>query len=131
MAKYLQLMVLLNSEVWDNAEDYERAAQLMCLVYRIPATEKNKTSIMDRGKVGNPWNICEKADGTEFYSWQNSIENILGDNGEVLMPAIITQAKAQISRPDTRFEVGFEAQEWFEYWGVVEYSQSSSSSSED
>lgn len=127
--KRLELMVLLNTEVWDIAEDYQRASILMCLVHRIPATETNKTDIMDRNKAGNPWVECEKEDGTVFYKWVNSIENVLGDNGQVLIPGLIAAAQSQITRPDTKMEIGFDSNDWFEFWGIVEPSQSSSSSS--
>ena len=113
----LQVMVLLNAEVWgdtaENQTDWQRCAAIMCDIHRLPRTEANMTALMTEG-----WVNC-KVGEDDFKLWCNSVVNVLGDKGQVLIPALVAEAKEAITRADTRFEIGFNSSEWFAYWGVI------------
>ena len=112
----LELMILLNKEVWgdtpENEADWQRCAAIMCDVHRLPQTDANKQTLMDQG-----WVECTVSE-VPFRMWCNSVVNILGDKGQVLIPSLVAEAKQAITRPDTKFEVGFNSPDWFEFWGV-------------
>jgi len=121
MSNTLELMILLNAEVWgdtpENQSDYERCAGIMCDVHRLPQTDANKSELMDK-----IWVDCT-VNEVPFKMWCNSVVNILGDKGQVLIPSLVAEAKGNITRPDTRFEIGFNSGEWFKYWGVEQPEQ--------
>jgi len=112
----LELMILLNAEVWgdtaENESDWQRCAAIMCDVHRLPRTAENMQRLMTDG-----WVECTVSD-VPFKMWCNSVVNILGDKGQVLVPALVAEAKEAITRPDTKFEIGFNSGEWFNFWGV-------------
>ena len=112
----LELMVLLNAEVWgktaENQTDWQRCAILMCEAHRLVADDSNKKTLMTYG-----WVDCT-VNEVPFKMWCNYIVNILGDKGQVLIPALEVAAKEAIVRPDTKFEIGFKSSEWFALWGV-------------
>ena len=111
----LQVMVLVNAEVWNDttSEEYIRCETLMLDMYMRAANDANKAKVMS----DDTWNDVTVS-GVPFKFFCDSDVNIQGDRGSVLIPQFIAKAQQEIIRPDTKFAVGFEPAEFQALWGV-------------
>jgi len=122
MSKTLECMILINAEVWDadNAGELQTLGAMMCASHLEPPTPENLaefTRITHEEGKPDRWQACTKG-GVKFYRFANSIPNMVGSQGNVLIPMIMQEAQEVITRQDTCFKVGVESDEWFNFWGV-------------
>ncbi len=123
MSKTLECMILISREVWeaDNAGELQALGAMMCAAHLEPPSPENMAEFTrTESEEGKPdiWHACEMNDGSPMYQFANSIPNMMGPNGNVLIPMLMAEAQAIITRHDTRFKIGTGTQEWFKFMGV-------------